>query len=50
MLDQARQDKARECARIQRRLFWLGLALGLAFLLALLLGGLSRELREAAHA
>jgi len=45
-LDELRQEKAREYARITRRLFFIDLALGAAFLLVLLFGELSSGLRN----
>jgi len=45
-LDSQRQEKAREYARIRRRLFFVDLALGAIFLLVLLFGGLSSGLRN----
>jgi Zn-dependent protease with chaperone function len=45
-LDSLRQEKAREYARIKRRLFFVDLALGAVFLLALLFSGLSSGLRN----
>jgi len=45
-LDELRQKKAREYARITRRLFFIDLALGAVFLLVLLFGGLSSGLRN----
>ena len=45
-LDELRQKKAREYARITRRLFFIDLALGAIFLLVLLFSGLSSGLRN----
>jgi len=45
-LDPQRQEKAREYARITRRLFFVDLALGAVFLLVLLFSGLSSGLRN----
>jgi len=45
-LDEQRQEKAREYARITRRLFFIDLALGAVFLLVLLFGELSSGLRN----
>jgi STE24 endopeptidase len=45
-LDELRQKKAREYARITRRLFFIDLALGAVFLLVLLFGELSSGLRN----
>ena len=45
-LDELRQKKAREYARITRRLFFIDLALGAVFLLVLLFSGLSSGLRN----
>jgi STE24 endopeptidase len=45
-LDSQRQEKAREYARIRRRLFFIDLALGAVFLLVLLFSGLSSGLRN----
>lgn len=45
-LDELRQKKAREYARITRRLFFVDLALGAVFLSVLLFGGLSSGLRN----
>jgi STE24 endopeptidase len=45
-LDELRQEKAREYARITRRLFFIDLALGAAFLFVLLFSGLSGGLRN----
>jgi len=45
-LDELRQEKAREYARITRRLFFIDLALGAVFLLVLLFSGLSSGLRN----
>jgi len=45
-LDELRQEKAREYARITRQLFFIDLALGAVFLLVLLFGGLSSGLRN----
>ena len=45
-LDPQRQEKAREYARITRRLFFVDLALGAGFLLVLLFSGLSSGLRN----
>ncbi|MBI4300888.1 MAG: hypothetical protein HY677_07100, partial [Chloroflexi bacterium] len=48
-LDPERQRKAREYARISRRLFFIDLGIGLAALLLLWLAGLSADLRGALH-
>lgn len=45
-LDPARQEKAREYAGTSRRLYFMGLGLGIAFLVVLLLSGFSRWLRD----
>jgi STE24 endopeptidase len=45
-LDSQRQEKAREYARIRRRLFFIDLALGAVFLFVLLFSGLSSGLRN----
>ncbi len=45
-LDPERQKKAKELARINHRLFWLDMAIGLATMLVLLLTDLSLNLRE----
>lgn len=45
-LDLRRQEKAREYARIRRRLFFVDLALGAVFLFVLLFSGLSSGLRN----